>query len=105
MLNYNRKKMFIMEKLHTVKLGGWHRLWIFVSFLYLIIVIFLTANGFLKNFYEIDTYLARKFMYQDSAQQIASIRTGILAWIIPVTVLYFFGWSVGWVYRGFNKKN
>ena len=27
-----------------------------------------------------------------------------LWWLVPCTVLYIFGWGIGWVYRGFQNK-
>lgn len=35
--------------------------------------------------------------------QLKTIGIGALIWIVPMLVLYIFGCSVGWIYRGFKK--
>lgn len=37
--------------------------------------------------------------------QAAVVLEGFFAWIIPIAALYCVGWSVGWVYRGFQKES
>ena len=29
----------------------------------------------------------------------------LLFWIIPIVLLYIFGWTVGWIYRGFKQSD
>ena len=43
---------------------------------------------------------------QKALQQgrVSTIGTAFLAWAVPIGILYFLGRSVGWVYRGFKKK-
>ena len=36
-------------------------------------------------------------------EQVRCIGFAVLCWVLPVLALYCFGWSVGWVYRGFKK--
>ena len=37
-------------------------------------------------------------------QRWSATRYAFLAWIVPVAVLYAFGWSVAWVRRGFHAQ-
>ena len=36
-------------------------------------------------------------------QRLKHIGLAFLLWVLPALALYGFGWSVGWVYRGFKK--
>ena len=36
-------------------------------------------------------------------QRLQHIGLAFLFWLLPALALYGFGWSVGWVYRGFKK--
>jgi hypothetical protein len=36
-------------------------------------------------------------------QRVRHIGLAFLWWVLPALALYGFGWSVGWVYRGFRK--
>ncbi len=38
-------------------------------------------------------------------EQAKSMGIGLLAWIVPSVVLYLLGWSIGWVYRGFQSRS
>ncbi len=65
---------------------GWKRVWIFVSGVYLLLVIFVAVSIF------------------RSQNIIEYIIETILWWIIPVAALYGFGYAVGWVLRGFKNQ-
>jgi len=69
-----------------MKLGGWHRLWIFLSVIYLLI-------GTL--------YILTIFSEYD----VGDIILGTLIFgIAPCIILYALGWAVRWVYKGFKSK-
>ena len=160
----------------AIKLGGWHRLWIVLSFLYLILVVFITIDKLPKSTYGISgPYKVLKYMDQQYVGYVRTIRypweasiddnkcnddiciiktnsgyslnvqmpsvkeidgstidkkiflnsissefdqkinkvlarerfsvvvKGFLSWITPVVLLYFLGWCIGWVYRGFKN--
>jgi hypothetical protein len=36
-------------------------------------------------------------------QRMSHVGLAFVWWVLPVLALYLFGWSVGWVYRGFKK--
>jgi TRAP-type C4-dicarboxylate transport system substrate-binding protein len=36
-------------------------------------------------------------------QRVRHIALAFVWWVLPALALYSFGWSVGWVYRGFKK--
>jgi len=38
-------------------------------------------------------------------EQVKSMGLGLLAWIVPSVVLYMLGWSIGWIYRGFQSRS
>jgi len=38
-----------------------------------------------------------------SKQRLQHIGLAFLLWLLPALALYGFGWSIGWVYRGFKK--
>jgi len=40
-----------------------------------------------------------------SKDQAKSMGLGLLAWIVPSVVLYMLGWSIGWIYRGFQSRS
>ena len=65
-----------------MRLGGWLRLWIVVSLLYLVLVILSVVLVFPEEHF----------------------RLAFLWWIIPVIGIYVLGWAVGWVYRGFRSQ-
>ena len=65
-----------------MRLGGWFRLWIVVSLLYLVLVILSVVLVFPEEHF----------------------RLAFLWWIIPVIGIYVLGWAVGWVYRGFRSQ-
>ena len=37
--------------------------------------------------------------------EFAFYATATLLWIVPVVMLYIFGWLVGWIVRGFKQKD
>ena len=38
-------------------------------------------------------------------EQAKFIGVGLLAWVVPSVVLYMLGWSIGWIYRGFQSRS
>lgn len=70
------------------KLGGWHRLWLLLSFIWLLIVLIIM----IVLFPEAEGDYAR----------LAGVMVLIL--FIPIVALYTFGWALGWVIRGFKKE-
>lgn len=38
------------------------------------------------------------------AQRLEFMGWTLLFWLIPMTAIYMFGWSFGWIYRGFKKS-
>lgn len=58
----------------------------------------------LVSFSDIDTKFKEQLdhLYIDQAQFIG---IGFIIWLLPVIVLYLFGWSIGWIYRGFTVSN
>lgn len=67
-------------------LNGWERTWVVASIFYSVfIIIFLVVDW--RAYYVLHKYLM----------------IGFVVWIIPIITLYFLGWSIGWVYRGFKR--
>jgi len=70
----------------TLKLNGWQRLWVVLSILYLLAVIFVAS-----------------LMWPNSSQeQLEVVLDSLLVWVLPVGALYILGLSVGWIIRGFK---
>ncbi len=65
---------------------GWKRVWIFISSVYLLLVIFVAISSFKSQ--NIIDYTVKAFLW----------------WIIPIAVLYGFGYAIGWVLRGFKNQ-
>lgn len=72
----------LWQRLRTVRLNGWQRLWIFLNVLWFVVVAF--------------------FTYGDREPQYS---VAFFFWAVPCVVLYAFGWAIGWVRRSFQEED
>ncbi len=64
---------------------GWKRLWILISGIYLLLVIFVAISMFHSQ--DLIIYVSEAFLW----------------WIIPVATVYGLGYAIGWVLKGFKN--
>jgi hypothetical protein len=38
-------------------------------------------------------------------RRIGSLKTALLAWVLPCLLILVLGWAVGWIYRGFKRNS
>lgn len=69
-----------------LKFGGWHRLWAFLSVVYLL--------GLLCFLWGMDVGDVENFVLKVA-----------IVWLVPVVGFYLLGWGLQWVYRGFRPKS
>jgi len=81
----------------ALKLTGWQRLWVVVSMLYFVGVIFFV--------YMESQIIRTSFTGSLLEKQIELVFDATLFWIVSVVMLYIFGWLVGWIVRGFKQKD
>jgi hypothetical protein len=114
-----------------VRLGGWHRLWLVASGVYLVVVIAFVSVQWPQAVMSrtelaawihskvktdepdpelVDRYLKSHPDVKVAEEDPSSVKENLLKdaflwWVIPCVGLYLFGFCVAWVYRGFKQKS
>jgi hypothetical protein len=92
-----------------MKLGGWTRLWILVSAIWLVIVGAHTAHEMVIVTHT-PQLVASEPLPPDNGPtvfyypKLRALRDGLLVWSLPTIVIYALGKGMRWVWRGFKPK-